>query len=105
MFQQSIEKDTSLLSKISLYDDFQAGFNACRDYLISSATVVYGDVTHQDWYLAEMGATHKALLIQVESIVKECVKHEPTDVSINEKERFVSKCKRGVEIVAEWKQK
>lgn len=79
--------------------------------MLSSATVVYGTkgVPHNDekWIFAEdqaMQDTHKALLINIEPIVKECVKHEPDWYHYRDTNDL--KCKHcGVELVAKWEEK
>lgn len=74
--------------------------------MLKDAVVVYGNTN--TWTTTKFGDNDKckALLIQVEPIVKEPCKHEPSTMGSYEGLYYLPKCIHcGVELVAEWKQK
>lgn len=74
---------------------------------LKDATVVYGHEHNGQMHFFtdpdKATDTHKALLINIESIVKESCKHEPYPESHVDKANFCKHC--GVELIAEWKAK
>ena len=77
-----------------------------------------GDVNNPDLFSSKgcLGDTHTAILINIEPIKKECLKHEPENIVQTFHSRqgmgayytlnLKPKCKHcGVELVAEWKAK
>lgn len=85
--------------------------NQCLAEMLASAPVVYGDIQQDGfanyWTDSKLGKDYgakKALLINIQPIVKEPCRHEPTEIFYSYTGNTYY-CKCGVELVAEWKVK
>lgn len=95
--------------------------NAKLQKLIEASPVVYGIKSENQWIKTDVkqnAATHKARLMFIEPIVKECLQHEPEypiilkagsdGVSYEQVVQLLNgtkKCKHcGIELKAEWKE-
>lgn len=90
---------------------YELGYEQAKNEMLSSATVVYGiylDSLEPIWGNDKvLNPTHKALLINIEPIVKEPCSHDPGFPKSSEyNSNHETKCIYcGVELVAEWKVK
>lgn len=87
---------------------------AWKAEMLKDATVVYNNANSPKYNWSPTlihDDTHKALLINIEPIVKECVKHEPCKHTpyykgVPDQKNIESLCIHcGVELIPEWKEK